>query len=160
MKICMGVRGRSNTDVVFTVRGAQGFLFGTLLVDEKRAADVRLALEGVLRQEHHDGVQWVVVDWCTVPLLEELRLVFRNLQSICPNIVHLVMKYKSSFGNRESPGSTLLRRMMRTFNLPRGARVTHRQCLLCVVVVSICDCVCACHALCVAYFLGPPRWWQ
>ena len=52
MKICMGVRSRSNTDVVFTVRGAQGFLFGTPLVDEKRAADVRLALEGVLRQEH------------------------------------------------------------------------------------------------------------
>ena len=93
-----------------------------------------MALEGVLRQEHHDGVQWVVVDWCTVPLLEELRLLFRNLQSICLDTVHLVMKYKSAFGNRESPGSTLLRRMMRKFNLLRSAHVTHRQSLLCVLI--------------------------
>ena len=135
MKICLGVRGRSNVDVVFTVCGAQGFLFGTPLVDEKRAADVRMALEGVLRQEHRDGVQWVVVDWCTVQLLRVLRLVFRNLQSICLDTVHLVRKYKSALGNRESPGSTLLRRMERKFNFAQGARVTHRQCLLCVVIV-------------------------
>ena len=145
----MGVRGRSNTDVVFTVRGAQGFLFGTPLVDEKRAADVRVVLEGVLRQEHHDGVQWVVVDLCTVPLLEELRLVFRSLQSICLVTVHLVMKYKSAFGNIESPGSTLLRRMMRRFNLPRVARVTCGQSLLCFVICPLCVCCCACHSLCV-----------
>ena len=155
MKICMGVRGRSNADVVFTVRGAQGFLFGTPLVDEKRAADVRLALEGVLQREHHDCVRWVIVDWCTVPLLEELRLLFRNLQSFCLDTAHLVMKYKSAFGNRESPGSTLLRRMMRKLNLPRDARVTRCQSLLCVVIfhyvtvfVLAMPCVCGVFSWC------------
>ena len=130
----MGVRGRSNKDVVFTVRGSQGFLSGSPLIDEKRAADVRLALEGELRQEHHDGVQWVVVDWGTVPLLEELRLAFPNLRSTCFDTSHLPIKYKSAFGNHESPGSSMFRCMMRKFNLPQCGRLTHRQSLLCVVI--------------------------
>ena len=138
MKVCMGVRSRSNADVVFTVRGEQSFLFGTPLVGEKRAADVRLALEGVLRREHYDGVQWVVVDWCTAPLLEELRLLFRNFQSICHDTVHLVIKYKSAFGAHDAQIQPSTRCPCDT---PPVSLVCH--------YFSLCDCFCACHALCV-----------
>ena len=40
----------------FSVRGARGFLIVAPLIDEKRAADVRLALKGALRWERRYAV--------------------------------------------------------------------------------------------------------
>ena len=46
------------------------------------------------------------MDWCTLLLLEDMRLAFHLLRSICLDTVRLVMKSKSAFSNHASPGST------------------------------------------------------
>ena len=127
MKIFTGARGRSINDVVFTVRVSQGFLFGAPLIHEKRAADVRLALERVICGEHRDAMQWLVVDWCTLPLFEEMRLAFLCVPSASTRYTVVALKYRSAFGNHNSPGSTMLRHMMREFNVPPGASRAHCQ---------------------------------
>ena len=63
-------------------------------------------------------VDWVVVDNTCRALHTSLVQDFPLLRGVAWDTCHLLMKYESSPHNRRSPGSTLLRRFLVSFNSP------------------------------------------
>ena len=96
----MGVRGRSNADVVFKVHKAGVRPWSTRSV-RRSLGFGRSTSPGASRRR---AVGWLSTGHCTASCQV---FFFRNRQSICLDTVHLVMKYKSAFRNRESPGSSV-----------------------------------------------------
>ena len=104
---------------ILTLRGATGFVLGMPLVRDEAGSTIARELAAVCgSQEHREAVEFLVVDVCSEELLAQMRAVFPNLRCVCEDPVHLVMKVKSSTGNRASKASAFLARIMAKFSLP------------------------------------------
>ena len=103
---------------IYTVRGATGFTVGTPLLNSERSDLIARALADLVPSGGpRDEVQYIVVDYCQSSLWKELQGVFPNPFCLCEDPIHLVMKYKSGFGHKSSPGSRFLSAIMKKFSV-------------------------------------------
>ena len=103
--------------VVYSVCTALGGTLGLQPQPGESAEDVTRALCEVVRPEDGHRLRWLVVDNASVALATTVRGSFPCLQGLAMDTVHLAMKYESVHGRKRTAGSSLLRRMLRKFNL-------------------------------------------
>ena len=102
------VRVGSQTNVAFTIRGCNGFLFDMPIIDEHNSEAVAQATKGAIREHDRDAVHWVVLDKPNLPLLLSLQSALPKLRSLCQDTEHLSMRYKSAFGGKQTMGLSIL----------------------------------------------------
>ena len=103
--------------VVYSVCTALGGTLGLQPQPCESAEDVTRALCEVVQPEDGHRLRWLVVDNASVALATTVRRSFPCLQGLAMDTVHLAMKYESVHGRKRTAGSSLLRRMLRKFNL-------------------------------------------
>ena len=109
---------------ILTVQGTTGFVLGALLVKDEAGGTVVHALTELVPQDRRQSVRYVVVDWASKELHTAMAAPFPNFQGVCEDPIHIVVRYKSAFGYRPTPGSHRLSRIMAKFSLPRATGTT------------------------------------
>ena len=98
------------THKVLTVRGRTSAVLACVPIRDEASSDIVKALKHGLPDKGLQQVRFCCVDNASEELWRSLRSVMPNLQCICLDTQHLVMKHKSSNGHKQSPGSQILQR--------------------------------------------------
>ena len=102
-------------------------MLGTLLVKDEAGATVAQALAELVPQDRRQSVRCVIVDWASKELHTAMAAAFPHCQGVCEDRIHIVMGYKSAFGNRPTPCSHRLSRIMAKFSLPKVTGTTNES---------------------------------
>ena len=76
-------------------------------IREEAASEIVKALKQHLPEEGLQQVRFCCVDNTSDELWRSLRAIMPNLQGICLDTQHVVMKCKSGNGHKQSPGSRI-----------------------------------------------------
>ena len=134
MKVCMSVIGqkvpRRSTKLkprvvifrpheryrcVFTIRGQSGCVLS--LSPQANNTDDMLVnvVADTVPTEAINQVTFVAIDRCSAELHSKLARIFPRLQMITLDPIHLVIAYEYASARKRTPGSSLLRSIMRRF---------------------------------------------
>ena len=105
------------TQKVLTVRGRTSAVLACVPIRDEASSDTVKALKQGLPEEGLQQVRFCCVDNASDELWRSLRAIMPNLQCICLDTQHLVMKKKSGNGHKQSPGSRILQRILDKFHI-------------------------------------------
>ena len=100
---------------MFTTRGRTGCLLDLLPQPQNADDNMVKALVKAVPESAKEQVTFVSADRCSLELHNQIGNAFPRFLMMCLDPTHLVMAYEAASARRKTPGSKLLRSIMRRF---------------------------------------------